>query len=207
LLPLPVAAPLLAAALAIMAGLSGAARAPLELQKIAVRPCALTLRTWCVALLILSIHADGRSGSSSRWGCGRRRMASRSFADALTGVMLTVTWGCCRCCCCPTPSPRWTNRAFGLNYYPMALLLLMGANGAFITGDLFNLYVFYEVLLMSSFVLLALGGTPSQINGAIRYVVLNLMGSMMLLLAAGITYGTVGTLNMAQISERMGMAP
>ena len=90
-----------------------------------------------------------------------------------------------------------------LGFYPMALLLLMGANGAFITGDLFNLYVFYEVLLMSSFVLLALGGTPSQINGAIRYVVLNLMGSMMFLLAAGITYGTLGTLNMAQISERM----
>ncbi len=77
----------------------------------------------------------------------------------------------------------------------------MGANGAFITGDLFNLYVFYEVLLMSSFVLLTLGGTPSQINGGIRYVVLNLMGSMMLLLAAGITYGTLGTLNMAQIAS------
>ena len=95
----------------------------------------------------------------------------------------------------------------GSAYYPMALFLLMGANGAFITGDLFNLYVFYEVLLMSSFVLLTLGGTPSQINGGIRYVVLNLMGSMMLLLAAGITYGTLGTLNMAHIAERMGEAP
>ena len=89
----------------------------------------------------------------------------------------------------------------------MAMFLLMGVNGAFITGDLFNLYVFYEVLLMSSFVLLTLGGTPSQINGGIRYVVLNLMGSIMLLLAAGITYGTLGTLNMAQISERMVAAP
>jgi len=99
------------------------------------------------------------------------------------------------------------SRRSRLGYYPMALLLLMGANGAFITGDLFNLYVFYEVLLMSSFVLLALGGTPSQINASIRYVVLNLMGSMMLLLAAGITYGTLGTLNMAQISQRMVEAP
>jgi multicomponent Na+:H+ antiporter subunit D len=69
------------------------------------------------------------------------------------------------------------------------------------------LYVFYEVLLMSSFVLLTLGGTPGQINGGIRYVVLNLMGSMMLLLAAGITYGTLGTLNMAQIAQRMDMRP
>src|SRR5690606_37231030 len=92
-------------------------------------------------------------------------------------------------------------------FYPMALFLLMGANGAFITGDLFNLYVFYEVLLMSSFVLLTLGGTPSQINGGIRYVVLYLMGSMMLLLAAGITYGTLGTLNMAHIAVRMGATP
>ncbi|PJF45469.1 MAG: short chain dehydrogenase, partial [Candidatus Thermofonsia Clade 3 bacterium] len=56
-------------------------------------------------------------------------------------------------------------------------------------------------------VLLTVGGTPSQLNGGIRYVVLNLVGSMMLLLAAGVTYGTLGTLNMAHIAVRMNDAP
>ncbi len=124
------------------------------------------------------------------------------YADALTGIMLT-TGGLLALLALPYAMASLDSRRERLGYYPMALLLLMGANGAFITGDLFNLYVFYEVLLMSSFVLLALGGTPSQINASIRYVVLNLMGSMMLLLGAGITYGMLGTLNMAQIAERM----
>ncbi len=128
------------------------------------------------------------------------------YADALTGIML-ASGGLLALMALPYAMASLDARRERLGYYPMALLLLMGANGAFITGDLFNLYVFYEVLLMSSFVLLALGGTPSQINASIRYVVLNLMGSMMLLLGAGITYGMLGTLNMAQVAERMPAAP
>jgi multicomponent Na+:H+ antiporter subunit D len=89
----------------------------------------------------------------------------------------------------------------------MALFLLMGVNGAFLTGDLFNLYVFFEVFLMSSFVLMTLGGTPGQINGGIRYIVLNLMASIVFLAVAGITYGTLGTLNMAHIAIRVADAP
>ena len=94
-----------------------------------------------------------------------------------------------------------------MNYYPLLLFLLMGVNGAFLAGDLFNLYVFFEVLLMASFALLTLGGQIGQINGGIRYVVLNLLASSLFLAAAGITYGTVGTLNMAHIAERMPTIP
>lgn len=128
------------------------------------------------------------------------------YIDGLSAIMLT-TVGLLSALIFPFALATMDAERSRLGFYPMALFLLMGANGAFITGDLFNLYVFYEVLLMSSFVLLTLGGTPSQINGGIRYVVLNLMGSMMLLLAAGITYGTLGTLNMAHIAVRMGGAP
>ncbi|NOK62204.1 MAG: Na+/H+ antiporter subunit D [Chloroflexi bacterium AL-W] len=86
-------------------------------------------------------------------------------------------------------------------YYPLMNLLLMGVCGAFLTGDLFNLYVWFEVLLISSFVLLALGGERAQLEGAIKYMTLNLMASILFLMAVGITYGIAGTLTMADLSR------
>jgi multicomponent Na+:H+ antiporter subunit D len=87
-----------------------------------------------------------------------------------------------------------------VGYYPFAHILLMGANGAFLTGDAFNLYVWFEVLLISSFVLLALGDERRQMEGATKYVVLNLVSTVCLLTALGLLYGLAGTLNMAQLS-------
>ncbi len=91
--------------------------------------------------------------------------------------------------------------AFG--YYPLLHILLMGVCGAFLTGDLFNLYVWFEVMLMASFVLLALGGERAQLEGAIKYVTLNLMASALFLTAVGLLYGTVGTLNMADVALKI----
>lgn len=94
-----------------------------------------------------------------------------------------------------------------LNFFPLLLLLIMGVNGAFLTGDMFNLYVFFEVLLVGSFTLLTLGGQIGQINGGIRYVLLNMLASTFFLAAAGVIYGTTGTLNMAQVAERIPGTP
>lgn len=88
-------------------------------------------------------------------------------------------------------------------YHPLYHFLLMGVCGAFITGDLFNLYVWFEVMLMASFVLLALGGERGQLEGAIKYVTLNLMSSALFLAAMGILYGLVGTLNMADLARKL----
>jgi multicomponent Na+:H+ antiporter subunit D len=88
-------------------------------------------------------------------------------------------------------------------YYPLLLLLQLGVNGAFITGDLFNLYVWFEVLLMASFGLLILGGTRGQLEGGLKYVVLNLIGSTGFLIGCGLIYGVAGTLNMAHLGERL----
>ena len=88
-------------------------------------------------------------------------------------------------------------------YYPLLQFLLMGINGAFLTGDIFNLYVWFEVMLISSFVLLALGGKREQLEGAIKYVTLNLVSSAIFLAAVGILYGIVGTLNMADIARKI----
>jgi multicomponent Na+:H+ antiporter subunit D len=92
-------------------------------------------------------------------------------------------------------------------YYLLMHILLMGVCGAFLTGDIFNLYVWFEVMLMASFVLLVLGGERAQIEGAIKYVTLNLVSSAIFLAAVGILYGTVGTLNMADLAVKLRASP
>ena len=89
-------------------------------------------------------------------------------------------------------------------YYPLLHLLLAGVSGAFLTGDIFNLYVWVEVLLVASFALLTLGGERAQMEGAIKYVTLNLLSSVLLLVAVGLTYGMFGTLNMADLADKFG---
>ncbi|MCG6657707.1 Na+/H+ antiporter subunit D [Halomonas campisalis] len=91
-------------------------------------------------------------------------------------------------------------------YYPLMHLLLAGVAGAFLTGDIFNLYVWFEVMLVASFALLILGGEKAQMEGAIKYVTLNLLASVIFLTAIGLTYGMVGTLNMADIAQRLAVA-
>ncbi len=88
-------------------------------------------------------------------------------------------------------------------YFPLLCFLLMGICGAFITGDMFNLYVWFEVMLISSFVLLALGGERNQLEGALKYMTINLIASMIFLIGLGILYSVVGTLNMADIAKSL----
>lgn len=85
-------------------------------------------------------------------------------------------------------------------YFPLLLVLLMGVCGAFLTGDIFNLYVWFEVLLIASFVLLALGSERAQMEGAIKYVAINLLASTLFLVAVGLLYAEAGTLNMADLA-------
>ncbi|MFZ6027138.1 MAG: Na+/H+ antiporter subunit D [Chloroflexota bacterium] len=94
-------------------------------------------------------------------------------------------------------------RRLRAGYTPLFFFLLAGANGAFTTGDLFNLYVWFEVMLMSSFVLIALGGERAQLEGALKYVILNLLSSTLFLSAIGLTYNLAGTLNMADLALRL----
>lgn len=86
-------------------------------------------------------------------------------------------------------------------FYVFFFSLIMGVNGAFTTGDAFNLYVWFEVLLMSSFVLITLGNTKEQLEGGIKYMALNLLGSLFFLAGLGLLYGKTGTLNMAHLAE------
>ncbi|MGO2132695.1 MAG: monovalent cation/H+ antiporter subunit D [Halomonas sp.] len=95
----------------------------------------------------------------------------------------------------------------GSNFHGLFQLQLMGINGAFLTGDLFNLFVFFEVLLLASYALLLHGGGKARIQSAVHYVVLNMAGSTLFLIAVGTLYGATGTLNMADMSARISNLP
>jgi multicomponent Na+:H+ antiporter subunit D len=86
-------------------------------------------------------------------------------------------------------------------YHPLIQILLMGVSGAFLTGDLFNLYVWFEVMLVASFVLMALHRTSAQVEAAFKYVAINLIASSIFLTALGLLYGVAGTLNMADLAR------
>lgn len=78
--------------------------------------------------------------------------------------------------------------------------LIMGVNGAFIAGDIFNLYVWFEILLIASFILLALGNGKDQLIGTVKYMLLSFIASAFLLVGVGIIYGISGSLNMADVA-------
>jgi multicomponent Na+:H+ antiporter subunit D len=88
-------------------------------------------------------------------------------------------------------------------FFPIFHFLIMGLNGAFLTGDIFNLYVWFEVIIISSFVLLTLGGRKAQLEGAVKYMALNILASTFFLTGIGILYGITGTLNMANLSQKI----
>ncbi|MEV7692923.1 Na+/H+ antiporter subunit D [Microbacterium sp. NPDC089189] len=92
-------------------------------------------------------------------------------------------------------------------FHPSYLILSAGIFNAFIAGDLFNLYVGFEILLVASYVLITLGGTESRIRAGIVYIVVSLVSSILFLASIAVIYGALGTVNMAQIAERMGELP
>lgn len=90
-----------------------------------------------------------------------------------------------------------------LYFYPFVLFLLAGVNGSFLTGDLFNLFVTFEVMLLASYALITLGGTKSQLRESIKYIAINVVSSSFFLIAIAYLYGAVGTLNMADLSAKI----
>ncbi|MEC9386166.1 Na+/H+ antiporter subunit D [Marinobacter sp. bablab_jr008] len=123
-------------------------------------------------------------------------------ADILSAIMIVLTGmiGLAIAVYSLASTPPGHER-FG--YYPLMHLLLAGVAGAFLTGDIFNLFVWFEVMLLASFALLTLGGERAQMEGAIKYVTLNLFSSALFLSAVGLLYGMVGTLNMADIAQKV----
>ncbi|WP_100372207.1 Na+/H+ antiporter subunit D [Bacillus sp. FJAT-45037] len=89
-------------------------------------------------------------------------------------------------------------------FYPFYFFLLAGVNGAFLTGDLFNLFVFFEVMLISSYILIVMGGTKYQLRESLKYVIINVFASILFLVGVGYIYAVTGTLNMADLAVKVG---
>ncbi|MFO7995406.1 MAG: monovalent cation/H+ antiporter subunit D [Marinobacter sp.] len=124
--------------------------------------------------------------------------------DRLSAIMLLLT--ALLSLFCVLYASRGADRA-GSHFHALLQFQLMGINGAFLTGDLFNLFVFFEVLLIASYALLLHGGGRARSRAGLHYVIINLVGSALFLLALGILYGLTGTLNMADLARSIANAP
>jgi multicomponent K+:H+ antiporter subunit D len=121
-------------------------------------------------------------------------------ADRLSTMMVALT-GVVAFAASIYSTSRW-DRA-GVHFHPMLQLQLMGLNGAFLTGDLFNLFVFFEVMLAASYGLLLHGSGRLRVQAGLRYIAINLAASFLFLIGAALLYGVTGTLNMADLGQRI----
>ncbi|QOR38597.1 monovalent cation/H+ antiporter subunit D [Billgrantia diversa] len=126
--------------------------------------------------------------------------------DRLSAIMLALTAVLSFCCLLYASSGSGTDKR-GAHFHALFQFQLAGLNGAFLTGDLFNLFVFFEILLIASYALLLHGGGRARSRAGLHYVVINLAGSALFLIALGTLYGLTGTLNMADLALRVAEAP
>lgn len=123
-------------------------------------------------------------------------------ADMFSSILLLTTAFVSMCCLLYAFRTIGKQREANF-FYPLFLFLVTGVNGSFLTGDIFNLFVFFELMLISSYVLISLGGEKHQLRESIKYVLINLMASFFFLVAVAYLYAVTGTLNMAHLSVRI----
>lgn len=154
------------------------------------------------ALMAWRLMADAAGGALTVYPLGNwpAPFGIVLVVDHLSAMMLALTWTIA----VPVlwyATGGWDAR--GRHFHPLFHFQLMGLSGAFVTGDLFNLFVFFEVLLIASYVLLVHGQGLERFRAGVHYVVLNLVASALFLVGLALIYGTAGTLNMADLALRV----
>lgn len=125
-------------------------------------------------------------------------------ADRLSALMVVLT-GCVGLASLLYALARWQHA--GVYFHVLFQLQLMGLCGAFLTADLFNLFVFFEVLLAASYGLLLHGGGSERVRTGLHYIAINLTASLLFLIGVAVLYGVTGTLNMADIAQKLPAVP
>lgn len=187
----PIVIPALAAPFLVLA-----VRHDLKRQRIVSGLCAGVLLAVAVGLYVLAQDGVVRPYLLGAWPApfGIVLVLDRLSA---TMLLLTATLGFAAVL---YSMAGWDRR--GRSFHALFQFQLMGVNGAFLTGDLFNLFVFFEVMLIASYGLMLHGGGPKRLTGGFQYVAINLVGSTLFLFAVGVIYGVTGTLNMADIAQK-----
>lgn len=127
-------------------------------------------------------------------------------ADAFSGILILLTSLVGMAVGFFSNASIKSNRA-AFGYYPLLHFLQMGLYGSFLAGDIFNLYVWFEVIIIASFALITLGGEKAQLEGAIKYVTMNLVASVIFLTGIAVLYGVLGSLNLADLSVKVAESP
>jgi multicomponent Na+:H+ antiporter subunit D len=197
LVALPVVLPLAAAALSIALG-------QWRWAQRAIGVVTLTAVTACSAVLLIRVDATGPVVVQA--GGWRAPIGIALVADRLATIMLTIAaMMLLAVLIYAIGQPGAENVHVG--FHPVYLVLAAGVAASFLTGDLFNLFVAFEVMLTASYVLITLGGRADQLRTGMTYVVISLLASTLFLISLAFVYAATGTVNMAQLGQRLATLP
>ncbi|MBL8777585.1 MAG: Na+/H+ antiporter subunit D [Acidimicrobiales bacterium] len=197
LLAVPILLPLLGAALSVGLGRSRQAQRVIGVATLAV------VTVTSVALLV---RVDTEGIQSVQVGGWAAPVGITLVADGLAAIMLVVAvLMLLAVLVYAIGQPGAEDEHVG--FHPVYLILASGVAAAFLTGDLFNLFVAFEVTLMASYVLITLGGRPAQVRSGMTYVVISLIASLLFLLALAFVYTATGTLNLADLNDKIAALP
>jgi multicomponent K+:H+ antiporter subunit D len=158
-----------------------------------------------VIALVLFGAATGAGPELYRLGDWPAPFGIVLMLDRLSALMLLLTAGLSLAVLAQAALTGWDRR--GAHFHALWLFQLMGLNGAFLTADAFNLFVFFEVLLIASYGLMVHGGTGPRIRAGLHYIAVNLVGSTLFLFALATIYSVMGTLNMADLAVKLRVLP
>ncbi len=197
LLPLAIVVPLAGAALSLLSIRSR------TIQRAIAVICAVATTAIAVAILV---RVDSEGTGSAAMGGWPGPIAINLVADRFAALMLTVGTLMLLAVLLYALGQR-TDDERSRWYHPAYLVLMAGVCGAFLAGDLFNLFVWFEVLLIASYVLMTLEGNDDQIRSGTTYVVLNVIESFVLVIGVALIFAATGTLNMAELGDRLAALP
>jgi multicomponent Na+:H+ antiporter subunit D len=193
LLVLPIVLPLAAA---------GVSQAINRLPRVQRALSLVTLSATVVVTGVLAFAVDAHDVVVARVGGWPAPIGITLVADRLAALMVAVSAVTVLAVLVyAIGSPRTADKA--ASFHPVYLVLAAGVSASFLTSDLFNLFVAFEVMLVSSYVLITMGGTRSQVRHGMTYVVINLLASTLLITAVGLTYAATGTVNMADLAAKV----
>ncbi len=197
LLPLPVVLPLFGA------GLSMAVARHRAAQRIIGLVVLCTTTAVSVAILV---HVDHHGPAAAFMGGWEAPVGIALVADRFSALMMVVASPVLVAVLVFSIGQPGTEREQP-GFHPVYLVLAAGVGLSFLTGDLFNMFVAFEMMLTASYVLITIGGRADQVRSGMTYVVINLVASALFVALLGLLYAALGTVNMAQLAERMGDLP